>query len=285
MDVLFENVTYNYEVETGRQPIPGLVDVSFTIPSRAFVAVIGQTGSGKSTLIQHLNGLLTPNVGKIRVGEYDLSYAKRAHELFPLRQKVGFVFQYPENQLFAEKVEAEIAFGPRHFGFDEQTVRRYVDDAMDIMGVAQSLKTCSPFHLSGGEQRRVALASVLAQKPQMLVLDEPGAGLDPLSKAQFMQMLMTYHRDNGLTTWLVTHDMNDVARFADVCVVMHDGRVLTVDTPARIFQSEEICVRAHLSQPEAMRFAKNMALSQPYPFLKDAAALAAWLEKVGGPTT
>src|SRR5690625_2103925 len=188
MDITFEHVSYTYQPKT---PFAhdALNDLSFHIPSGTFVAIIGHTGSGKSTLIQHLNGLMTPSSGQVSVGDFKLTHKAKPDNLKTLRSKVGVVFQYPEHQLFEETIESDIAFGPRNFGMPEEEIRDRVQTVIKQVGLTEDFLKRSPFELSGGQMRRVAIAGVLAFKPEVLVLDEPTAGLDPRGQNEIMDMV------------------------------------------------------------------------------------------------
>src|SRR5690625_4782922 len=197
MDITFENVSYTYQPNT---PFAheALTDISFHIPSRTFVAIIGHTGSGKSTLIQHLNGLLIPTKGKVTVGHYELAKEKKLKEMKELRSKVGIVFQYPEHQLFEETVEKDIAFGPKNFGIDERTIKDRTAEVLPKVGLNPELLERSPFELSGGQMRRVAIAGVLATQPEVYVLDEPTAGLDPRGQKEIMNLFYQLHQTENV---------------------------------------------------------------------------------------
>ncbi len=211
-----------------------LAEVNLNIPRGQFVGLIGPTGSGKSTLVQHLNGLLKATSGQVMVDGQDL--AARETRLKEIRQRVGLVFQYPEHQLFEETVARDVAFGPRNMGMPEDVALQRAEEAVKAVGLDyQALKDRSPFSLSGGQKRRVAIAGVLAMHPQVLVLDEPTAGLDPRGRTELLDMVADLHKQKGLTVILVTHSMEDVARLADRCVVMHRGRVVMDGSPREVF--------------------------------------------------
>src|SRR5690625_3780273 len=208
MDITFKNVSYTYQPNTPFAHV-ALKNVSFHVPSGSYVAIIGHTGSGKSTLIQHLNGLLTPTEGEVTIGNYTLTKGRKQRDLKKLRSEVGIVFQYPEHQLFEETVEKDIAFGPTNFGFSEEEIKESIYELMPKVGLPLDLLERSPFDLSGGQMRRVAIAGVLATKPKVLVLDEPTAGLDPRGQKEMMDMFHQLHEAENLTTILVTHSMED----------------------------------------------------------------------------
>lgn len=253
MEIRLENVSYTYQANT---PFAhqSLNDVSFTIPSGAFVAIIGHTGSGKSTLIQHLNGLLIPTEGTLTVGNYKLSREKKLKDMKDLRSKVGIVFQYPEHQLFEESVKKDIAFGPLNFGIDEAVIEERMQDILPAVGLNPDLLERSPFELSGGQMRRVAIAGVLATQPDVYVLDEPTAGLDPRGQKEIMDLFRDIHKREKATTVLVTHDMEDALRYADYIVILNKGQKYMEGTPADIFTQEEAIRDVHLHLPQSIQF-------------------------------
>jgi energy-coupling factor transport system ATP-binding protein len=243
-----EDVTYIYRRGTPMEA-PALRGVSLAIRPGELVALIGPTGSGKSTLIQHFNGLLRPTAGTVRVAGHDL-WAPRADRR-RARQQVGLVFQFPEYQLFEETVRRDVAYGPGHLGLGEATVAERVDEALHLVGLDPvRFGERSPFTLSGGEMRRVALAGVLAMRPEVLVLDEPTAGLDPRGKEEIIARLETLHRQ-GLTIVIITHSMDEVARLADRVVVLAEGRVVMAGSPAEIYRRDEDLRRVGLDLPQA----------------------------------
>ncbi len=218
-----------------------LVDVSVTIRAGEIVGIIGPTGSGKSTLVQHMNGLLRPTRGRVYLDGVDIQAPGVDRKL--VRQQIGLLFQYPEQQLFEETVFADVAFGPRNLGLEEVAVRDRVRDALDLVGLSPDrFGPRSPFALSSGEMRRVAIAGLLAMTPRMLILDEPTAGLDPLSRQDILAHIVRLHRERGLTIVLVTHSMDAVARLCERLIVMDRGRVAS-DGPIRAVFSDA----AHLA--------------------------------------
>lgn len=211
-----------------------LYDINLEIADGDIVAVIGHTGSGKSSLIQHLNALLKPTSGKITINGVDISDKKA--NLKEIRKKVGMVFQYPEYQLFEETVFKDIAFGPKNMGLSKEEIERNVYEAMEMVGLSEDLKDRSPFELSGGQKRRVAIAGVLSMKPEILVLDEPTAGLDPKGRDSLLDRIEKLHKNSGMTVIFVSHSMEEVARLAKNVVVMNDGRVYAKGSVAEIFE-------------------------------------------------
>lgn len=231
MPITFEAVSYTYNPGT---PLAwkALDDVSLTIPDGSFFGIIGPTGSGKSSLIQHMNGLLLPSAGRVLVDDLDLT-TKRL-DLRQVRQKVGLVFQYPEAQLFGETVYEDVAFGPRNLGLSAAEVDRRVRESLRAVRLPDEFLTRSPFGLSGGQARRVALAGVLAMEPRYLILDEPTAGLDPVGREEILSLIQ-FLNQTGKTVILVSHSMDDVANLAQQVLVMHQGRVAMQGAPVELF--------------------------------------------------
>lgn len=247
-----------------------LHDINLDIADGTFLALIGHTGSGKSTLIQHLNGLLKPSAGSIKMGSTELKAGGKKQDLKSLRKKAGIVFQYPEHQLFEETVEKDIMFGPRNFGVSEETALLTAAKVIEMVGLPESVLQKSPFDLSGGQMRRVAIAGVLAMNPEVLILDEPTAGLDPAGRVEIMELFYSLHERNNLTTILVTHSMEDASRYADEIAVMHKGELYLHGKPTDIFSEREALQKAGLDVPETVQFLQkwneksglNLALSK-----------------------
>ena len=227
-----EQVSYTYGAGSPFEQ-QALQDVSFQTVPGELLGIIGHTGSGKSTLIRHLNGLLRPSAGQIRLDGQDIW--ERPKEIRSIRFRVGMVFQYPEYQLFEETVEKDIAFGPRNMGLPEEEIARRVQDAAALVGLAPELLEKSPFDLSGGEKRRAAIAGVMAMEPEILILDEPTAGLDPRGREQVFAMIREYRQQRDTTVLLVSHSMEDVARLADRVLVMEHGTIAMLDTAPAVF--------------------------------------------------
>ncbi|RBW67786.1 energy-coupling factor ABC transporter ATP-binding protein [Bacillus taeanensis] len=253
MDIKISNLEHRYMPNTPFERM-ALQDINLSIPSGTFLALIGHTGSGKSTLIQHINGLLKPTQGSITIGETMITAKKKAKALKELRRRVGIVFQYPEHQLFDETVEKDICFGPMNFGVSEGAAKKRAKEVAEIVGLPTEVLQKSPFDLSGGQMRRVAIAGVLAMDPQVLILDEPTAGLDPRGRVEIMELFSKLHKEKGLTTILVTHSMEDAARYADKIVVMEKGTVHMEGNPEEVFAEPESIRSLGLDVPETVEF-------------------------------
>lgn len=232
MSIIVDHVNYIYDEDTS-MPVKALDDVSLVIPDGQFIGVIGHTGSGKSTLMQHLNGLVRATSGHIYFnGEdiYDDDY-----DMKKLRSKVGLVFQYPEHQLFEIDVFSDVCFGPKNLGLDKKEVQLRAYDALRKAGLPEELYYQSPFELSGGQKRRVAIAGVLAMRPDVLILDEPTAGLDPKGRDEILHQIKKLQTETGMTIILVSHSMEDVAEYVDRIIVMNKGSVMYDDNPKEVF--------------------------------------------------
>ncbi|MED0660350.1 energy-coupling factor ABC transporter ATP-binding protein [Bacillus sp. FSL W8-1127] len=253
MDIKLQHVEYRYSAGTPFERF-ALKDVSFDIPEGTFLAVIGHTGSGKSTLLQHLNALLQPTSGQVKIGENVIEAGKKNKNLKPIRQKVGIVFQFPEHQLFEETVEKDICYGPINFGVPEEEAKRRARLAAKKVGLPEDVLQKSPFDLSGGQMRRVAIAGVLAMEPEVLVLDEPTAGLDPRGRREIMDLFYKLHQEKKMTTILVTHSMEDAALYADEIVIMHQGKLARKGKPEEIFSSPEELFGLGLNVPDVVKF-------------------------------
>ncbi len=242
-----ENLKLTYGTRTSFEKT-ALSDVSFEIEKGEFVGVIGHTGSGKSTLVQLLNGLLKPTEGKVFLNGKDIwAEPKKIREV---RFKVGMVFQYPEYQLFEETVEKDIAFGPKNMGLPEEEIRERVRSAAEFVGLKEELMKKSPFDLSGGEKRRAAIAGVIAMDPDVLILDEPTAGLDPLGRDALLSQIRSYHQVRKNTVMLVSHSMEDIARIADRILVMNKGKKEMLDTASAVFSKGEELEKMGLRVPQ-----------------------------------
>ena len=238
---------------------PALQDVSLQIEDGSYTAIIGHTGSGKSTLLQHFNGLLKPTAGQLTVNGVTITPATKNKELSPLRHQVGFVFQFPEAQLFEETVLKDIAFAPRNFGKSAAEAEQIARKIATMVGLSEATLTQSPFDLSGGQMRRAAIAGILAMEPHTLILDEPTAGLDPQGRRSMMALFDRLHREHHLTIILVTHQMDDVADYADHVVVMEHGQVLMTGTPRQVFADAKWLRTHHLQLPQTAAMAEQLA--------------------------
>ncbi|MEC5425555.1 energy-coupling factor ABC transporter ATP-binding protein [Virgibacillus sp. C22-A2] len=253
MDITFKNVTYIYQ-RNSPFAHKAIDDLSFHIPSGSFVAVIGHTGSGKSTLIQHLNGLVRPSEGEVSIGDFHLTAEEKPKNMKELRSRVGVVFQYPEHQLFEETVEKDIAFGPQNFGVAMEEINKRIKKIIPAVGLPEDLLKRSPFDLSGGQMRRAAIAGVLAIEPEVLVLDEPTAGLDPRGQKEMMDMFYNLHKNQGLTTILVTHSMEDAVKYADHVIILNKGTKYMEGKPEEVFIQREALKNVQLDVPEMVQF-------------------------------
>lgn len=262
MGIVIKGLTHQYMANTPYAKT-SLSDINLSIPSGTFTGIIGPTGSGKSTLIQHIAGLLKPTKGSVQVEETIIT--PETKKLKSLRSQVGMVFQYPEYQLFEDTVEKDIAYGPRNQGRSEEEIRRQVGQAMDWVGLSRNLLTRSPFQLSGGQMRRVAVAGILAMMPKVLILDEPTAGLDPQGQRELLDTIYQIHKERAMTVILVSHSMEEVARYAEHLVVMVHGRLALSGTPGEIFNQTEQLREWGLEVPMAVQLIErlNRFLSPP----------------------
>ena len=245
-----EGLTYRYGIGTPFEKT-AVDHVDLEIEAGSFVGIIGHTGSGKSTLIQHLNGLLRPTEGKVLLDGVDI-WADKS-KMRQMRFRVGLVFQYPEYQIFEETVAKDIAFGPRNMGLAEEEVQARVRETAAIVGLSEEILKQSPFLLSGGQKRRVAIAGVMAMRPEVLILDEPTAGLDPRGREEILQEIQAYRNQTGATILLVSHSMEDVARHAKKILVMNAGKVFCYDTMANVFRRSQELQAIGLAVPQITR--------------------------------
>lgn len=261
MSITVENLTYTYSKGMPNET-RALEDVSFQLEPGEFAAVIGHTGSGKSTLMQQLNGLLRPDSGKITVGEVCIT--DPSTKMTEVRRKVGLVFQYPEYQLFEETVAKDVAFGPKQVGMTGEKLERVVEESIRLTGLDyEEVKERSPFELSGGQKRRVAIAGVLAMKPEILILDEPTAGLDPSAHRDVLELIRRIHRQERMTILLVSHNMGDIAELADRVLVMNRGKMVMNGTPAEVFSRGEPLWEMGLGLPPATEFMERLKERMP----------------------
>lgn len=256
MEILLKGVGYSYAEDTPFEK-RALTDVDLHIPSGSYTAIIGHTGSGKSTVLQHLNALLKPTEGVVMIGDRKIEAGVKAKDLRNVRRQVGIVFQFPEQQLFDETVLKDIMFGPLNFGVPEKEAERRARELVVQLGLPEGVLEKSPFDLSGGQMRRVAIAGVLAMEPEVLVLDEPTAGLDPRGRREIMDLFHELHITKNLTTVLVTHSMEDAARYADRVAIMHKGRCVVTGEPKAIFSNEEQLQDYSLQPPRSVRLQRD----------------------------
>lgn len=257
MGIALENVSFTYQEGT---PLAStaLSDVSLTIEDGSYTALIGHTGSGKSTILQLLNGLLVPSQGSVRVFDTLITSTSKNKDIRQIRKQVGLVFQFAENQIFEETVLKDVAFGPQNFGVSEEDAEQIAREKLALVGIDESLFDRSPFELSGGQMRRVAIAGIIAMEPAILVLDEPTAGLDPLGRKELMNLFKKLHQ-SGMTIVLVTHLMDDVAEYANQVYVMEKGRLVKFGKPSDVFQDVVFMEEVQLGVPKITAFCKRLA--------------------------
>ena len=257
MDIRFKQVGFAYQAGTPFE-MRALHDVTFSVKDGSYVAIIGHTGSGKSTILQHLNALLKPTEGIVELGDKTIDSTTGNKDLKPLRKKVGIVFQFPEAQLFEETVEKDIAFGPKNFGVSEEEALKIAAEVVKTVGLPEDVLKKSPFDLSGGQMRRVAIAGVLAMKPEVLVLDEPTAGLDPKGRLEMMEMFYKLNKEQNMTIVLVTHQMNDVSDYADHVIVIESGNVVKEGSPKEVFSDASWLLEKQLGVPTTLAFVEKL---------------------------
>lgn len=282
MSIEIKNLTHIYSEGLPFESV-ALDEVSFSVKDGDFFGIIGHTGSGKSTLLQHLNGLLKPKSGTIVISGTDITADGAV--MRDVRRKVGLVFQYPEYQLFEETVAADVAFGPKNLGLAEEEVDERVREALELVGLDyEELKDVSPFDLSGGQKRRVAIAGVIAMKPEVLILDEPTAGLNPKAHRDVLEMVTEIHRHENNIIVLVSHNMNDIAALCDRVAVMDHGQLLMEGTPEEVFSREEELKSVGLAIPDSMEIVsqlrkRGMEINHPCLTIEDAAEAIAEILK------
>lgn len=266
MPIQVEHLTHTYMTDSPFAAT-ALEDVSLTIEDGELIGLLGHTGSGKTTLVQHLNGLLKPTSGKVVVDGLDIT--EKDVSLLEVRRRVGLVFQYPEYQLFEETVAKDVAFGPKNLGLSEQEVDERVRYALQEVGlVYEDIAERSPFELSGGQMRRVAIAGVLAMRPKTLILDEPNAGLDPAGRRSILGMIRELHAAGGLTVVMVSHNMDDISSLATRLVVMSRGKMVLTGTPREVFQHRELLSSIGLGIPQAAELTQQL-IAEGYPLPAD----------------
>lgn len=268
MPIEIKDVSFLYDEDTPH-PVEALSHISLTLYEGQFTAIIGHTGSGKSTLIQHLNALIRPTSGEVLYNGQNIfapaegknrrqRRAARSRMLKMIRQKVGLVFQYPEHQLFEMTVEKDIAFGPKNLGMPEEEIKQRVTESMRMVGLDDSFREKSPFELSGGQKRRVAIAGVLAMKPEFLILDEPTAGLDPVGRDEILGQVKKLQLEQHIAIILVSHSMDDVAHYADRVIAMDNGKVMLDGTPREVFSHAEELEKMGLGVPQVTSLALEL---------------------------
>ena len=256
MSIKVEHLTHIYDKGMPSESV-ALDDVSFTAEDGQFIGIIGHTGSGKSTLLQHLNGLLKPDEGTVTVGNVDIT--QPGISMVEIRKRIGLVFQYPEYQLFEETVAKDVAFGPKNLGLSETEIEERVKEAIELVGLDyETVKDRSPFELSGGQKRRVAIAGVVAMRPEVLILDEPTAGLDPKAHKDVLNMVEEVHRRTGNITIFVSHNMADIARLSDKILVIHSGKLVTKGSPKEVFSQKETLRSVGLDLPPVTEFTEGL---------------------------
>ncbi|RXM56826.1 energy-coupling factor transporter ATPase [Clostridium tetani] len=256
MSIKIENLTHVYMQETPFEK-KAIDDVNLEIKNGEFIALIGHTGSGKSTLIQHINGLLKPHSGRIIIDDIDIT--KKEVKMSEIRKKVGLVFQYPEYQLFEETIEKDIAFGPKNLNLSEEEINKRIKRAMNIVGLDyEKYRDKSPFELSGGQKRRVAIAGVVAMEPEVLILDEPTAGLDPKGRDEILREIKDLHKEYNMTIILVSHSMEDVAKLATRVLVMHKGKCILDGEPSQVFNEVDTLESVGLAAPQVTYLMRNL---------------------------
>ncbi len=263
MEIQFKDVNFIYQPNT---PFENHVlhDISFTIKEGSYTAIVGHTGSGKSTILQHFNALKIPTTGSVRLGNLEVSAGKRPENINDIRKEVGVVFQFPEAQLFEETIGKDIAFGPQNFGVSEEEALKRAKDILPVVGLDESFMDRSPFDLSGGQMRRVAIAGVLVMEPSVLILDEPTAGLDPKGQLEMMQLFKNLHETQDITIVLVTHQMEDVANYADQMIVLDSGRIVEQGTPREVFKRSEWLQSVQLDVPKPVEFAQLLSKNEKW---------------------
>ena len=275
MAIIVDKLNYNYS--DGGKTTQVLKDINVVIPDGQFLGIIGHTGSGKSTFVQHLNGLLKANSGTVYYNGEDIS--DKDYDLKKLRSKVGLVFQYPEHQLFEVDVFKDVCFGPKNLGLEEKKVQLRAFSALRQVGVPEELFYVSPFELSGGQKRRVAIAGVLAMEPEVLILDEPTAGLDPKGRDELLEQLAKLHREKQITIILVSHSMEDMANYAERILVMDQGSIVLDGTPKEVFSHAKELEEMGLAAPQVTYIMKELK-KRGYPVGEDATTIEEAKEEI-----
>lgn len=277
MELSLKNVSYTYQAGTPFER-QALFDVSLSIKEKSYTAIIGHTGSGKSTLMQLLNGLNLPTEGEVIVGNTHITSTSKNKDIKSVRQKVGLVFQFPESQLFEETVLKDVAFGPQNFGVSKEKAEDLARQKLELVGISPDLHDKNPFDLSGGQMRRVAIAGILAMEPEVLVLDEPTAGLDPKGRLELMTLFHDLHQ-KGQTIVLVTHVMDDVANYADTVYALESGKILLAGAPCDVFQQVDFLEEKQLGVPKITKFSQAL-VKKGLQLAKLPITLEAFMEEV-----
>ncbi|WP_214515099.1 energy-coupling factor transporter ATPase [Staphylococcus saprophyticus] len=267
MTVKFSQVSYVYQKGTPFEHV-ALRDIETTFQQGKYYAVIGQTGSGKSTLIQHFNGLLKPSTGKLQIDDITITHKTKDKLLKQIRKRIGVVFQFPESQLFEDSVEREILFGPKNFNMPIDEVKARAYKLLIDFGFSRDILQQSPFQMSGGQMRKIAITSILAMNPDIVILDEPTAGLDPKSRDQIMKMIKKLQVEQNKTIILVTHEMNDVAKYVDEIKIMKQGQLVEECSPRKLFSDTNYVNQLHLDVPDVVKLQRDIEDKYQYYFNK-----------------
>lgn len=267
MTVKFSQVSYVYQKGTPFEHV-ALRDIETTFQQGKYYAVIGQTGSGKSTLIQHFNGLLKPSTGKLQIDDITITHKTKDKLLKQIRKRIGVVFQFPESQLFEDSVEREILFGPKNFNMPIDEVKARAYKLLIDFGFSRDILQQSPFQMSGGQMRKIAITSILAMDPDIVILDEPTAGLDPKSRDQIMKMIKKLQVEQNKTIILVTHEMNDVAKYVDEIKIMKQGQLVEECSPRKLFSDTNYVNQLHLDVPDVVKLQRDIEDKYQYYFNK-----------------
>ncbi|MBC2919688.1 energy-coupling factor transporter ATPase [Staphylococcus saprophyticus] len=267
MTVKFSQVSYVYQKGTPFEHV-ALRDIETTFQQGKYYAVIGQTGSGKSTLIQHFNGLLKPSTGKLQIDDITITHKTKDKVLKQIRKRIGVVFQFPESQLFEDSVEREILFGPKNFNMPIDEVKARAYKLLIDFGFSRDILQQSPFQMSGGQMRKIAITSILAMNPDIVILDEPTAGLDPKSRDQIMKMIKKLQVEQNKTIILVTHEMNDVAKYVDEIKIMKQGQLVEECSPRKLFSDTNYVNQLHLDVPDVVKLQRDIEDKYQYYFNK-----------------
>lgn len=267
MTVKFSQVSYVYQKGTPFEHV-ALRDIETTFQQGKYYAVIGQTGSGKSTLIQHFNGLLKPSTGKLQIDDITITHKTKDKVLKQIRKRIGVVFQFPESQLFEDSVEREMLFGPKNFNMPIDEVKARAYKLLIDFGFSRDILQQSPFQMSGGQMRKIAITSILAMDPDIVILDEPTAGLDPKSRDQIMKMIKKLQVEQNKTIILVTHEMNDVAKYVDEIKIMKQGQLVEECSPRKLFSDTNYVNQLHLDVPDVVKLQRDIEDKYQYYFNK-----------------